>query len=281
MSDVFGFSSEVDLAKAVVDASENERREMLKRYYVGKNPGLSGLSTFTETSSVEDLNKERLVKGGKRSLESARKDDSHGTAKRSKTNLQKRKSKPLQVKPHGSKASCKEILERQKVNHLVGESTSRSKKTRCVATTSEGKQRTHRESPNNGPTVNEVEVNSADRRDYGLAESGSSHLPRANLIEQKDVKSSSTASKSDEVFVAETQSSSLENTSEFPVSILDEFLMRESSRSETEIKGSGRRVDDKRKQRSSKKEAKQLDKTEERETSKLKKNSTSVLDEFI
>lgn len=280
MSDVFGFSSEVDLAKAVVDASENERREMLKRYYVGKNPVLSGLSTFTETSSVEDLNKERLVKGGKRSLESARKDDSHRTPKRSKRNLPKRKSKPLQVKPHGNEASCKEILERQKVNHLVGESTSRSKQTRCPATTSEGKQRTHRESPNHGPTVNEVEVNSADRRDFGLAESGPSHLPRTNLIEQKDVKSSSTQSKSDEVFVAETQSSSLENTSEFPVSILDEFLMRESSRLGREIKGSGRRVD-KRKQCSSKKEAKQLDKTDEKGTSKLKKNSTSVLDEFI
>ncbi|KAJ7388196.1 DNA excision repair protein ERCC-6-like 2 [Desmophyllum pertusum] len=58
MSDALGFGSEVDLAKAVVDSSENERREMLGALLRRQNPVLSGLSSFTareRTSSVENL----------------------------------------------------------------------------------------------------------------------------------------------------------------------------------------------------------------------------------
>ena len=39
-----GFSSEIDLAKAFVANSVTERWEMLKGFYVDKNPVLSGVS---------------------------------------------------------------------------------------------------------------------------------------------------------------------------------------------------------------------------------------------
>lgn len=271
MSDALGFSSEVDLAKAVVDASENERREMLKRYYVGKNPVLSGLSSFAKTSSVEDLKEKH---GEKRSVENTRKEFSHGTSKKSKRNLQKRKSKLLQVKSNGSEACCEEKFQRRKIQRLGDDSTSRSKKPRATAAL-EGKQK---ESCDSGSAMSQKKVNSVDRRNCGLAAAGTSHSTATNLMKQKDFKYASTASKCDEDFVAETQSSSFENTSE--VSILDEFLMSDNSRPGREIKDSGRKMD-KWKQCSSQKEGKELEKTEEKETSKLKKTPTSVLDEFI
>ncbi|KAL9951050.1 hypothetical protein ACROYT_G043643 [Oculina patagonica] len=270
MSDVFGFSSEVDLAKAIVDASENERREMLKRYYVGKNPVLSGLSSFTETSSVEDLKEKH---GEKRSVESARKEFSHGTSKRSKRNLQKRKSKLSQVKSHGGEACSEEKFQRHKIQRLGDESTPQSKEPRATAAALEDKQR---ENCDSGSAMSQKKNNSVHRRNCGLAVAGPSRSTATNLMEQTDVKCASTTSNTDENFIAETQSSSLENTSE--VSILDEFLMSDSSRPGREMNDSGRRMD---KWNNSQKEGERVDKTEEKETSKPKKNPTSVLDDFI
>lgn len=278
MSGVLGFSSEVDLAKAVIDASENERRDMLKRYFVGRNPVLSGLSSFTEPSSVEDQNEKHVGKGAKRSLESTRKDVGNGTPKRSKRNLQKRKSELSQVKSHGSNA-CEKDFDGQKSPRLVKKSTSRSKNLH-VATTLKDKQRRPCEGFDSASVMNEVKVNSFNRRNCGIVEAGPNHLPRTNVMEPKDVKCKSTASKSDKDLAGETQSCYLENTSAFSGSILDDFLMSDSSRAGTEMKSNGRKVD-KKKQYNSQKEGKQLDKEEETTTSKLKKNPTSLLDEFI
>ena len=50
MSAQLGFSSEIDLAKAVVANSVTKRWEMLKRFYVDENPVLPGLSCFTAGS---------------------------------------------------------------------------------------------------------------------------------------------------------------------------------------------------------------------------------------
>ena len=278
MSDALGFSSEVDLAKAVIDASENERREMLKRYYVGINPVLSGLSSFTETSSVEEKKEKHVGKGAKRSLESARKDFGHGTSKRSKRSLQKRKSKLSQDKSYASNA-CEEGFEGQKSPRLVNKSTSRGTNLH-LATTLKDKQRSPSESSGNASATNEVKANSFNSRNCVLAEAGPNHLPRTNVMEPKDVKCKSTTSKSDKDLASETQRSYLENTSAFSVSILDDFLMSDSSRAGTEMKGNGRKMD-KWKQRNSVKGGKQLDKEEETTSSKLKKSPTSLLDEFI
>ena len=87
MSDQLGFSSEIDLAKAVVANSVTERWEMLKCFYVDKNPVLSGLSCFTagsERSAVAADNERQDLKRAKRSLEQTQADESHEVRKKCK-----------------------------------------------------------------------------------------------------------------------------------------------------------------------------------------------------
>ncbi|KAJ7325348.1 hypothetical protein OS493_029896 [Desmophyllum pertusum] len=217
MSDVLGFSSEVDLAKAVVDSSENERREMLARYYVDKNPVLSGLSSFTareRTSSVENLKGKQVVEGGKRSLVRRRRENSHGTSKRATKILQKRNSKPLRVKAGGNDKSSEGNRERLKIHRPAGESKSRSKMFRCTEKALEGKQSVHHESSVNDAAMNEEEVHSVDTRNCGLA------VTTISQLMQKDPNCPrSTASKSVNDFVAETQSSPLKNTTDISLSV--------------------------------------------------------------
>lgn len=266
MSDALGFSSEIELAKAVVNGNESERREMLKRYYVDKNPVLSGLSSFSGTN----LNEKQVVGDEKTSLERKRRDYSYETAKKSKRNLPKR-SKPKSY----HRDPC-----REEIKDLAGDRTFRSKKPRCTVTTLNSKHRAQHARFEDDPVMKEEKVNSEDKKNCGLEEAGPSHLHKTNQVEQKDVKTKSKASKCNKDFVAETQGSSLETTSELSVSILDEFLMSDSTKRSTEVKDSDARVN-KWKQRDSQKGSKQLDKTKEKETLQRKKNTTSVLDEFI
>lgn len=271
MSDALGFSSEIDLAKAVVNCSERERREMLKRYYVDKNPILSGLSSFTRTTSGENLN-EKQVGEEKTPLERNRKDYSYDTNKNSKGNLRKRKSKPESC---GKDPCFEENIKRHEIKHSAGKSSSRSKKPSCAVTVSKGNHRIQHESFGNDPAMNEEIVNSEDKGNCGLEVTRTKHLHQTNQLEQKDVKC--TASKSD--FVCETEAPSLENASELSSSILDEFLISDYSRCSAEVEDSDRRVN--KSKRNSQKERKQLDKTKEKKIIKRKKNYTSVLDEFI
>lgn len=267
MSDALGFSSEIELAKAVVNGNESERREMLKRYYVDKNPVLSGLSSFSGTN----LNEKQVVGNEKTSLERKRRDYSYETAKKSKRNLPKRKSKPKSYR----RDSC-----REENKDLAGDRTFRSKRPRCTVTTLNSKHRAQHARFEDDPVMKEEKVNSEDERNCGLEEAGPSHLHQTNQVEQKDVKTKSKTSKCNEDFVAETQGSSLETTSDLSVSILDEFLMSDATKRSTEFKDNGTTVN-KWKQRDSQKERKQLDETKGKETIQGKKNTKSVLDEFI
>ena len=273
MSDALGFSSEIDLAKAVVNCNERERREMLKRYYVDKNPILSGLSSFTRTTSGENLN-EKQVGEEKTRLERNRKDYSYDTTKNSKRNLRKRKSKP---ESYGKDPCFEENVKRHEIKHSAGKSSSRRKKPCCAATVSKGNHRIQHESFGNDPAMNEEIVNSEDEGNCGLEVTRTRRLHQTNQLQQKDVKCTSKASKSD--FVSETEAPSLENASELSSSILDEFLVSDSSRCSAEVEDSDRRVN--KWKRNSQKERKQLEKTKEKKIIKGKKNSTSVLDEFI
>jgi len=277
MSDALGFSSEIDLAKAVVNGNESDRREMLKRYYVDKNPVLSGLSSFSDKPSGENMNEKQVVGNEKNSLERKRRDYSSETAKKSKRNMPKRKSK---TKSYGRDQCCEQSFERHEMKDLVSERNSRSKKPRCRATALEGKHKVQRESFEDDSAMKEEKVNSEVKRNCGLEEAGTSHFHQTNQLEQNDVKTKSKTSKANEDSVAETQGCCLESTSELSVSIFDEFLLSDPSRRSAEIENSGRRVN-KWKQRNSQKEGKQLDKTKEKETIQGKKNPTSVLDEFI
>lgn len=274
MSDALGFSSEIDLAKAVVNGNESERWEMLKRYYVDKNPILSGLSSFTRTTSGENVN-EKQVGEGETSLERKRKDYNNDTAKNSKRNLRKRKSKP---ESYGRDPCFEENLERHEIKHFAGKSScSRGKKPYCAATVSKGSHRIQHESFGNDPAMNDERANSEDKGNCGLEVTRTRHLHQTNQLEQRDVKSTSKASKGE--FVSETEASYLENASEPSSSILDEFLINDYSKCSAEVEDSDRRVN--KWKRNSQKERKQLDKTKEKEIIKGKKNSTSVLDEFI
>ena len=87
MSDQLGFSSETDLAKAVVANSVTEKLELLKRFYVDKNPVLSAqpcLTIVSEKSAPAADNERQDLKRAKRSLEQTRADESHEVRKKSK-----------------------------------------------------------------------------------------------------------------------------------------------------------------------------------------------------
>ena len=118
MSDQLGFSSKIDLAKAVVDSSVTERQAMLKSFYVDKNPVLSGLSCFTagsERSAVAEDNERQDLKRAKRSLEQSRADESHEVHKKSKGKLKKHRTK---VKLPEKDATCEGNLERREIHRL-------------------------------------------------------------------------------------------------------------------------------------------------------------------
>ena len=122
MSDQLGFSSIKDLAKAVVGNSVAERWEMLKRFYVDKNPVLSGLSCLTagsERSAIAADNERQDLKRAKWSLEETRANESHEVRKKSKRNLKKQKSQQrTKVKLPGKDVICEANLERQEIHRL-------------------------------------------------------------------------------------------------------------------------------------------------------------------
>ena len=117
-SDQLGFSLETDFAKAVVNSSVTKRWEMLKRFYVDKNPVLSGLSCFTagsERSAVAAVSVRQDLKRVKWSLEQTRADESHEIPKKFKRNLKKHRTK---VKLRGKDATCEANLERHEIHRL-------------------------------------------------------------------------------------------------------------------------------------------------------------------
>lgn len=271
MSNAFGFVSEVDLAKAVVDCSNCERREMLRRFYVHKNPNLSDLWNVTRDFFAGRQNRKKAVKDGEWSVAKMRKRLIRETSKRSNG-----KSKPLQTHFHGKDGCSKDNLERR-IHHHSGGETSRSKKPKLAVALS-GNEKVPDESRLEDFVGNKERTHHVDRRnrDVPPAEAGHSvglaHVP-------------SIATAPDENYVAENQDSSFENDNPLvAVSILDQFLMHNSSSFDTKRKEDNNRGLDKCEPLSSKrKEDKQLDYTERKEPTecRTKANSTSLLDEFI
>ena len=100
MSDTFGFSSQVDFAKAVVRSNDTERWEMLKRYYVTSNLVLSGLSNFTACEVKSEGRKEsKSLKRAQRSLKRTQENRSHEMSKKAKRKPQN--SDSIWIKPVG------------------------------------------------------------------------------------------------------------------------------------------------------------------------------------
>lgn len=278
MSDLLGFTSEVDLAKALVDSSESDRREMLKRYYVHKNPVLSGLASFTGKSLVKNEKRKQAAEDGKRFFEGTRGDFDHEASKISKRNVEKRKSKPLKEQLHGKTTSCEDNVERRGIHGRAGESKSQSKQLKCATKALRKKQNVREESCVRNVAVKEEGANYIDTRN--------SEMPIADgqiRLEQNDVQDRSTATTTNEEYMAELRGPRLENTSDFSFSILDEFLMSGSTRRSAEIREGDRGLEKWTPRSLNIKKDKQLDKTEQKETTpcKSKKNTTSLLDEFI
>ncbi|RMX48555.1 hypothetical protein pdam_00019404 [Pocillopora damicornis] len=271
MSNAFGFVSEVDLAKAVVDCSNCERREMLRRFYVHKNPNLSDLWDVTRDFFAGRQNRKKAVKDGEWSVAKMRKRLIRETSKRSNG-----KSKPLQTHFHGKDGCSKDNLERR-IHHHSGGETSRSKKPKLAMALS-GNEKVPDESRLEDFVGNKERTHHVDRRNRDVPPAGAGHS-----VGLAHVPSIATAP--DENYVAENQDSSFENDNPLvAVSILDQFLMHNSSSFDTKRKEDNNRGLNKCEPLSSKrKEDKQLDNTERKEPTacRTKANSTSLLDEFI
>ena len=286
MSDQLGFSSEIDLAKAVVANSVTERWEMLKRFYVDKNAVLSGLSCFTagsERSAVAADNKRQDLKRANRSLEQTRADESHEVPKKSKRNLKNQRPK---AKLPGKNATCDANLERREIHRLDDDCDLHGRNQNISTAAFQEKEAnlnkcTHViEIKHPFSTLNKIEdgvshVNSRNCR----TEAKDCQLNQRNQLQAEDKNCSSSAWEWNMEHSVEFQASSVDDNSVISVSLLDEFLSTGSCRGF----GKSEKVDKTVKKVKScreKKQNKQMDKTDKNDTIKEKKPS-SVLDEFI
>lgn len=113
MSDQLGFSSEINFAKAVVEKNLSERRKFLQRFYVNRNPVLSGLSCFTgpEDKTEVTADKERQdFKRSKRPLKRPRVLKNNESLLNSKKNLKKQRKNARFL---GKDVVCVESSEKQ------------------------------------------------------------------------------------------------------------------------------------------------------------------------
>ena len=291
MSEQLGFSSEIDLARAVVTSSGTERQEMLKRFYLNKNPEFSSLSCFTaheEKSRFENVRQD--LKRGKRPLERTRVNESLETSKKSKRNVSIGRTK---VKLLGKDT----IPEKNRETHDIqrqNDDYSFGRKLRCSATVFEEKQGANLKTnahvvelkgPFNYLAKKEEDVTSVNTGN-GTSKAKDGHLSKRSHLQQEDRKCSSTSSAASGLNrenTAEIQDSSLNNTSAFSVSILDEFLSRSSCRGGTNSENVRKNVnkvnscaDEK-----EEKKGKELDKTTDHKKTVKEKKCTSVLDDFI
>ena len=282
MSDQLSFSAEIDLAKAVVTNSVTERWEMLKRFYVDKNPVLSGLSCFTTGSkrSVVAADSERQdLKRAKRSLEQTRADESHEVRKKSKRNLKKHRTKE---KLPGKDATSELNVEKREIYRLYDDVLHVRNQSCSTAAFEEKERESANVIGNEGPfnTLNRMEdgvchINSRNCR----TEAKDCRLNQRNQLQTEDENCSSSAWEWNREHAVEFQDSSVDDNSVIFVSLLDEILSTSSFRGF----GENVKVDKTVKKVKScrdKKQNKQMNKIDMKDTIKEKK-PTSVLDEFI
>ena len=286
MSDQLGFSSEIGLAKAVVDSIVTERREMLKRFYVDKNPVLSGLSCFTagsERSAVAADNERQDLKRAKRSLEQTPAEESPEVREKSKKNLKKQRTK---VKLPRKDATCEANLEKREIRRLDDDDLHGRNQTCSTAASQEKQEASLKKSTHVIETIDPF--NALNRIKDGVSDVNSRNcrteakdcqLNQRHQLQSEDENCSSSAWEWNREHAVEFQASSVDDNSVISVSLLDEFLSTSSCRGF----GKSEKVDKTVKKVKScrdKKQNKQMDKTDKNDTIKEKK-PTSVLDEFI
>ena len=286
MSDQLDFSSEIDLAKAVVANSVAERWEMLKRFYVDENPVLSGLSCFTtgsERCAVAADKERQFLKRAKRSLEQNRANESHEVQKKSKRNLKKHRTK---VKLPLKDATCEGNLERREIHRLDDDDLHGRNQSISTVAFQEKQEANFEKSTHVIETkdpfnaLNRIEdgVRHVNSRNCST-EAKDCQLNHRHQLQAEDENCSLSAWEWNREHAVEFQASSIDDNSVISVSILDEFLSTSSCRGFGKSEKVHKTVK-KVKSCRDKKQNKQMDKTDKKNTIKEKK-PTSVLDEFI
>ena len=286
MSDKFGFSSQIDFAKAVVRSNDTERWEMLKRYYVTRNPVLSGLSNFSACEVKSEGRKEsESLKRAQRSLKRTQENRSHEISKNAKRKPQNSRAKKGILGKNMVREKTRDRLENQEQEILDSppRNTAKSSTVSEVSYTVKLKKSAGLIESRDifkGPAQNgEQSVNSTSAGNCGskLEEHG---FNQTNQLPQEHRKCNSKESQSNADTEANIQESSFASASCASVSILDVFLSNGSDVGERKHTSANNRVCQV-KSCSDKKQDSYFDKRNDKEAFKLKKKPTSILDDFI
>ena len=287
MSDKFGFSSQVDFAKAVVRSNDTERWEILKRYYVTSNPVLSGLSNFTACEVKSESRKEsETLKRAERSLKRTQENKRHEMSKNAKRKPQNCRTKKGILGKNMFREKTRDRLENQEQEillHCPPRKTAKSStvsKVRHAVKLKKSAGLIDSGDILKGPAhIGEQSVNSTSAGNCGskLEEHG---FNQTNQSPQEPRKYSWKESLSNADTEAKIQESSFASTSCASVSILDVFLSNGSDVGERKHTSANKRVCQV-KSCSDKKQDGYCDKRNEKEAFKLKKKPISILDEFI
>ena len=286
MSDKFGFSSQVDFAKAVVRSNDTERWEMLKRYYVTSNPVLSGLSNFTAYEVKSEGRKEsESLKRAERPLKRTQENKSHEMSKNAKRKPQNSRAKKGILGKDMVREKTRDRLENQQ-KEILDCPPRKTAKSSTVSEVSHAvklkKSAVLIESRDifKGPAHNgEQSVNSTSAGNC-LSKLEECGFNETNELSQEHRKCNSKDSQSNAATEANIQESSFASTSCASVSILDVFLSNGSDVSERKHTSANNRVCQV-KSCSDKKQDGYCDKRNDKEAFKLKKKPTSILDDFI
>ena len=285
MSDKFGFSSQVNFAKAVVRSNDTERREMLKRYYVTSNPVLSGLSNFTAYEVKSEGKESESLKRAERPLKRTQQSKSHEMSKNAKRKPQNSRGKKGILGKNMVREKTRDRLENQR-QEILDCPPRKTAKSSTVSEVSHAvklkKSAVLIESRDifKGPAHNgEQSVNSTSAGNCGckLEECG---FNQRNQSPQEHKKYNSKESQSNADTEANIQESSFASTSCASVSILDVFLSNGSDVGERKHTSANNRVCQV-KSCSDKKQDGYCNKRNDKEAFKLKKKPTSILDDFI
>lgn len=293
MSDQLGFSSEIDMAEAVVKSTSTERRIMLKQFYVDRNSDLSGLSCFVAPEHETEVVAEREKKGFNRVKRSQ---DKQLAVKCNDTVAKKKRKKHrTKVKFRKGVASCKARGEkrggRQAVVHIDQSGVKElpiSSAAGSVFDKEESEWTTSVLGVDSKDLVEEGQETTQFRFDdikmrncrTKYSDNNKCQLKQRGQMQDRDRKHDLMCSSSSREWTEQIPTRSLNTGSIFSSSILDEFLSTPSYRSgeenESDLIAKGKICDD----ADSQKQETSTDNPGRKSTVQRTKYS-SILDEFI
>ena len=286
MSGKFGFSSEVDFAKAVVRSNDTERWEMLKSYYVTRHPVLSGLSNYTACEVKSEGHKEsESLKRAERYLKRTQENKSHKMSKNAKRKPQNSRAKRGILGKNMVREKTRDRLENQEQEILdcpprkTAKSSTVSEVSHAVKLKKSAGLIESRDVFKGSAHIGEQSVNSTSAGNCG-SKLEEHDFNQTNQSPEEHRKYNSKESQSNADTEAKILESSFASTSCASLSILDDFLSNGSDVGERKHTSANKRVCQV-KSCSDKKQDDYCDKRNNKEAFKFKKKSTSILDEFI